>query len=102
MKIGIFGSYNYASIGDHAILEGILRHFRQRNKTLSVVIFSFHPPSTESMLISHEGVKITSAAPSLSAVLTEKRWKDSHRRNEREKKARKQRVKELLRRYPQL
>ena len=63
MRIGIFGSYNYTSIGDHAILEGILTQFRCRNDGLSVVIFSFAPSSTENMLISPTGVTITEATP---------------------------------------
>lgn len=65
MRIGIFGSYNHTSIGDHAILEGILAQFRRHNEDLAAVVFSFAPSSTENMLASPIGVTITEASPCL-------------------------------------
>jgi polysaccharide pyruvyl transferase WcaK-like protein len=70
MRIGIFGSYNYTSIGDHAILEGILTQFRRHSDDLAVVIFSFAPSSTENMLASPTGVTVTEASPCLTTSIT--------------------------------
>jgi polysaccharide pyruvyl transferase WcaK-like protein len=63
MRLGIFGSYNAGSIGDHAILEGILAQFRSRDNKLTVLVFSFAPAATKQMLSSQKDVKITSASP---------------------------------------
>ena len=64
MKIGVFGSYNNTSIGDHAILEGILDGFENRIENTSFVIFSFSPDETESMLRERKArIKVLDARP---------------------------------------
>jgi len=42
-KIGIFGSYNYKSIGDTAILESMVSDLIERDKNISIVIFTSDP-----------------------------------------------------------
>lgn len=63
MKLGIFGSYNASSIGDQAILEGIIEQFRSHEDILSLLIFSFAPASTKQSLYHQKDVTITSASP---------------------------------------
>jgi len=100
MRIGIFGSYNYTSIGDHAILEGILTQFRRRTDDLSVVIFSFDPASTEGMLISHEGATITNAAPRLAARVAQGKMESRGCQRRSKIRAFRQKVKHMLTRWP--
>ncbi len=63
MRIGIFGSYNHTSIGDHAILEGILVQFRTRLGHCSFVVFSMNPDATQSMLFSCKDVHVVQGTP---------------------------------------
>ena len=42
-KIGIFGSYNYSSIGDTAILKGIINSFGAKIKNMSIIVFCSDP-----------------------------------------------------------
>ncbi len=63
MKIGIFGSYNAPSIGDHAILEGILSGFHERLHSPSFVIFSFAPNATKTLLMQDVNLRTLNAAP---------------------------------------
>ena len=90
MKIGVFGSYNGASIGDHAILEGILTQFRLVIDACQFVVFATDSEATYKLLVSNTGVHVIQGIPvSRSSTVGT---------SEGEKAKRFQRVKQVLRR----
>ena len=66
MRVGIFGSYNYASIGDHTILIGLLTQFRRRFPHSSFVIFAASPDSVRETLSGERDTKIVQGMLGLS------------------------------------
>ena len=46
-KIGIFGSYNYKSIGDTAILESMISSFIEKDNGISILVFTSEPEKLE-------------------------------------------------------
>ena len=66
MRVGIFGSYNYASVGDHAILSGLLVQFRRRFPHSSFVIFAAGPDSVQETLNGEKNAKVVQGMLGLS------------------------------------
>jgi polysaccharide pyruvyl transferase WcaK-like protein len=63
IKVGIFGSYNAASIGDFAILQGIIEQLRSRSNDIVFRVFSFACKETRDVLIKYENVYCTPSSP---------------------------------------
>lgn len=63
MRVGIFGSYNYASLGDHAILEGIISQFEDTGAIFHATVFAMDVVAIEELLSHKDNVKVTKGNP---------------------------------------
>ena len=69
MKIGIFGSYNSGSLGDHAILEGIISQFEKIGTTFDIKVFAIDVVAIKELLSHNDSVEVTEGCPQYFAQL---------------------------------
>jgi len=65
MRVGIFGSYNQGSIGDYAILAGIIKQFLQTDPETQFVVFAFDPQTAHDLIHISSAVRVVGASPTL-------------------------------------
>jgi polysaccharide pyruvyl transferase WcaK-like protein len=66
-RIGVLGSYTDASLGDIAILRGMIEELRMTFGSLSLLVFAFDPDSVAKPLRAYDEAVATQASPSVSA-----------------------------------
>jgi len=76
MKVGIFGSYNQGSIGDYAILHGIIHQFLESDPLTRFIVFASDSRTARDQTGTSEAVQVVSAFPYLRS--------SAHRRRRRE------------------
>jgi len=76
MKVGIFGSYNQGSIGDYAILHGIITQFQKSDPQTQFIVFAPNSRTAYDQVGMSDVVRVASALPCLRS--------SSRRRSRRE------------------
>ena len=91
-KIGIFGVYNSASIGDWAILQGIVEQLQSRSEELCIKVYAMDPDIIAESVEQYRNVTVTASIPTRKRKLRRGNGSDDPKAATRSLRMRKGRI----------